>query len=64
MLNEKTIIRDASTVEGKAKDPNKISVQEAMGMNRRQRRILGKINGGIKIPGSLKPYIRPKQDVY
>ncbi len=36
----------------------KISAQDAMAMNRHQRRALGKANG-VKIPGTTKPYTKP-----
>lgn len=35
-----------------------IPAEEAMAMNRKERRILGKING-VKIPGTNKPHINP-----
>lgn len=41
--------------------PKPMTIQDAMGLNRRERRILGKLNG-IKIPGSMKPYVRPKHN--
>lgn len=37
-----------------------IRAEEAMAMNRKERRILGKING-VKIPGSNKSFINPKR---
>lgn len=35
--------------------------EEAMALNRSQRRELGKMNGNVKILGSQKPYIKNNQ---
>ncbi len=66
MLNEKTIIREVSPTEGasdETKGDKPLTFKDAMGLNRKQRRLLGKLNG-IKIPGSTKSYVRPKANVY
>lgn len=34
-----------------------------MSMNRKQRRSLGKFNGGIKIPGIVRPYVKPSKEL-
>jgi len=39
---------------------NKLTFSQAQGMNRAERRRLGKMNG-VKIPGASKPYIKPKK---
>lgn len=36
---------------------NKLTANEAMALGRRERRLLGKING-VKIPGSTKPFVK------
>lgn len=38
--------------------PGTIPIAQAMQLPRAARRALGKMNGGIKIPGTTKPYIR------
>jgi len=40
----------------------KISINEAMQMNRKDRRALGKANGKIKIPGTNIPYRNPSKN--
>lgn len=39
---------------------SKMTMKDAMGLNRHQRRALGKVNG-IKIVGSNKPFVNPKK---
>ncbi len=44
-------------------EDNQISADEAMHMNRHERRALGKLNG-VKIMGSNQPYVKGKEKLY
>lgn len=38
-----------------------LDMLSAMGKNRAERRRLAKLNGGVKIVGSMKPFIAPRK---
>ncbi len=40
----------------------KLTPFEIMGMNRHTRRLVGKANGGLKIPGITKPFVNENKD--
>lgn len=50
-----------STYEGTTPEKQGMSPKDAMMMNRRQRRILGKRNGA-RIPGIIRPYVKKESE--
>lgn len=43
---------------GQGTPEKKVSIKDVMMMNRKSRRRLGKINGGVKFPAMVQPFVR------
>lgn len=50
--------------KGTTMTSSSMSFAQGQGMNRHQRRKLQKFNNGVKIPGTERPYIKPKKNKY